>query len=77
MLGVCYLAQSSRQEAGHLFTLSHGRSGTLSHGPGLQPRGRAAVSSQGCWLRNVCLFPLKSVIPQFSTLSAQWSSREL
>lgn len=77
VLDACYLTQSSRQEAGHLFTLSRGRSGMLSHCPGLQPRGRAAVSSQGCWLRSVCLFPLKSVIPQFSTLSAQWSSREL
>lgn len=77
MLDACYLTQSSRQEAEHLFTLSRGRSGMLSHCPGLQPRGRAAGSSQGCWLRNMCLLPLKSVIPQFSTLSAQWSSREL
>ena len=41
-----------------------------------QPRGRAAASSQARWLRNVRLFPLKSVIPQFPPLSAQWSIRE-
>lgn len=76
VLDVCYLTQPSRQEAEHLLASSRGRSGMLSHCPGLQPRGRAAVSSQGCWLRNVCLFPLKSAIPQFPTLSAQWSIRE-
>ena len=79
VLDVCCLTQSSRQEAEHLLALSRGRSGMLalswSAAVG-QPRGRAAASSQARWLRNVRLFPLKSVIPQFPPLSAQWSIRE-